>query len=128
MYLRSGHKLVAVVDDEPETTEMIAEMIRLSGYQAITSFSSSGAIQVISSEKPDAVVLDVMMPDQSGLDVLRFMRQDPRLEHIPVIVVSARSKPEDIQEGIEAGAVIYLTKPVAYLDIKTAVQSVFSTS
>jgi len=119
---------VAVVDDEPDTTEMIAEMIRLSGYQVITSFSGSAAMQIISSEKPDAVVLDVMMPDRSGLDVLRFMRQDPRLERIPVIVVSARNRPEDIREGIAAGAAIYLTKPVAFREIKNAVQRVFSIS
>lgn len=78
-------------------------------------------MNLIAREKPDAVVLDVMMPDLSGYDVLRFIRKDPRLKHIPVILVSARSRPEDIQEGLNAGAEVYLTKPVAFADLRQAV-------
>jgi len=54
--------------------------------------------------------------------VLRFMRRDPRLERIPVIVVSAKSLPSDIKIGLDAGASVYLTKPVAFLDLKRAVE------
>ncbi len=115
-------KVVVVVDDEPETTEMISEMVRLSVCQAIPSFGGTPAMNLIAREKPDAVVLDVMMPDLSGYDVLRFIRKDPRLKHIPVILVSARSRPEDIREGLNAGAEVYLTKPVAFADLRQAVQ------
>jgi CheY-like chemotaxis protein len=65
-----------------------------------------------------------MMPDLSGYDVLRFIRKDPRLKHIPVILVSARSRPEDIREGLKAGAEVYLTKPVAFADLQQAVRKV----
>lgn len=119
-------KTVIIVDDEPDTAEMIAEMIRLSGYQAIKSFGGTPAISMIIRQDPDAVILDIMMPDLSGLEVLRIMRKDPRMIHIPVIVVSAKSRPEDIQEGMDAGAVAYLTKPVTYKDLKSAVQKVVS--
>jgi len=125
---RSLGKLVAVVDDEPDTNEMISEMIRLSGLDVIKSFDGMSALRQISNQLPDLVVLDVMMPDLSGLEVLRFMRRDPRLEHIPVIVLSARSRPEDIQAGIEAGAAVYLTKPVAYGEMRAAVNSLISVS
>jgi CheY-like chemotaxis protein len=64
-----------------------------------------------------------MMPDLSGLEVLRFLRRDPDLQRIPVIVVSAKSLPSDIRNGLEAGATEYLTKPVAYLDLKEAVEN-----
>ncbi len=124
----SPGKLVAVVDDEPDTNEMISEMIRLSGLDVINSFDGRSAIQLISNHIPDLVVLDVMMPDLSGLEVLRFMRRDPRLEHIPVIVLSARTRPEDIRAGMEAGAAVYLTKPVAYGDMREAVTSLVSVS
>lgn len=120
-------KLVVVVDDEPETTEMIAEMVRLSGFQAISSYGGASAMNLIAREMPDAVVLDVMMPDRSGYDVIRFMRRDPRLQHIPVVMVSARDRPEDIQEGLQAGAEVYLTKPVAFSDLRQAVQQVTAT-
>lgn len=121
-------KLVAVVDDEPETNEMIAEMVRLSGHEVVTSFDGFSAMRLISNEMPDLVILDVMMPDLSGLEVLRFMNRDPRLKKIPVIVLSARSRPEDIQEGIRAGANLYLTKPVAFNEMRAAVQSLIMAS
>ena len=70
------------------------------------------------------VILDIMMPDVSGLEVLRFMQREPQLKNTPVIVVSARSMPSDIREGLEAGATLYLTKPVGYLDLKKAVDQV----
>lgn len=116
-------KTVLVVDDEPDTAEMIAEMMRLSGYKALKSFGGTQALSIITREKPAAVLLDLMMPDISGLDVLRFMRRDPRLADIPVIIVSAKTMPEDIKTGIEAGANVYLTKPVAFTDLRQAVES-----
>jgi DNA-binding response OmpR family regulator len=119
--MSSAQKTIVVVEDEPDTAEMFAEMMRVSGYQVLKSFGGSPAITMIARERPDAVVLDLMMPDLSGLDVLRFMRRDPRLELIPVIVVSAKSLPEDITVGMEAGASAYLTKPIAFADLRLAV-------
>ena len=117
-------KKIIIVEDEPDTAEMFAEMMRLSGHHVLKSYGGTPAIALISHELPDAVVLDVMMPDLSGLEVLRFLRRDPRLEHIPVIVVSAKSLPSDIKNGLDAGANIYLTKPVAFQDLNDAVRQV----
>lgn len=116
-------KTVVVVDDEPDTAEMIAEMMRLSGYNALKSYGGTQALSMITREKPAAVLLDLMMPDISGLDVLRFMKRDPRLANIPVIIVSAKTLPEDVKTGIDAGASAYLTKPVAFRDLQQAVES-----
>jgi len=74
------------------------------------------------AEKPDVILLDIMMPEVSGLDILRQMRQDPALANIPVVVVSAKSMPADIKNGMEAGASTYLTKPVGFLELKEAVE------
>jgi len=117
-------KKVVIVEDEPDTAEMFAEMMRLSGYHVLKSYGGTPAISLISHEIPDAVVLDVMMPDLSGLEVLRFLRRDPRLEKIPVIVVSAKSLPADIKDGLDAGANKYLTKPVAFQELNSAVREV----
>lgn len=117
-------KTVIVVEDEPDAAELFAEMMRVSGFRVFKTYSSTPAITLISKEKPDVVILDVMMPDISGLEVLRFMRRDPALRATPVIVVSARSMPSDIKEGLEAGATIYLTKPVGYLELKKSVDQV----
>jgi DNA-binding response OmpR family regulator len=117
-------KTIVVVEDEPDTAEMFAEMMRLSGYRVLKSYGGASAVALIAREKPSAVVLDMMMPDLSGLDVLRFVRNDPQVAYIPVIVVSARSLPSDIKHGLDAGASVYLTKPVAFMDLKAAVETV----
>jgi len=120
-------KTVIIVEDEPDAAEMFAEMMRVSGYRVVKISSSTPAIGIISTEKPDVVILDVMMPDISGLEVLRFMRREPELEDIPVILVSAKSMPSDIKVGMDAGASRYLTKPVSFLDLKEAVEEIVST-
>lgn len=120
----AAEKKIVVVEDEPDTAEMFAEMMRLSGFTVLKSFGGKPAMALIAKEKPDAVVLDVMMPDISGLEVLHFMRRDPSLTGIPVVVVSAKGLPSDIRTGLDAGASVYLTKPVAYLELKKAVEAV----
>jgi CheY-like chemotaxis protein len=122
--MAEDQKTVIVVEDEPDAAELFAEMMRVSGYRVLKTYSSTPAISLIGKEHPDVVILDIMMPDISGLEVLRFMRRDPKLKSTPVIVVSARSMPSDIKEGLEAGATIYLTKPVGYLDLKKSVDRV----
>jgi CheY-like chemotaxis protein len=115
---------VLVVDDEMETAEMLVEMMRLIGYDVFKSCGGRQAIQMIAREKPDVVLLDVMMPDISGLDVLHYMRSDPRLKKIPVIILSAKCMPSDIHSGLDAGADRYLTKPVSCEDLRDAVDEV----
>ena len=117
-------KTIVVVEDEPDTAEMFAEMMRLLGYQVYKSFGGVRAIDMIADKKPSVVLLDLMMPDLSGLEVLRFMRRDPRLAGIPVVIVSAKGLPSDIKRGLEAGASAYLTKPVAFADLRETVENV----
>ena len=122
--MAQDQKTVIVVEDEPDAAELFAEMMRVSGFRVLKTYSSTPAISLIAQERPDVVILDIMMPDVSGLEVLRYMQGEPELKDTPVIVVSARSTPSDIKEGLEAGATIYLTKPVGYLDLKKAVNQV----
>jgi two-component system sensor histidine kinase ChiS len=115
-------KTIIIVEDEPDTAEMFAEMLRLNGYRVLASYGGAAAIALISKEKVDAVVLDLMMPDLSGLEVLSYMRRDPRLSRVPVMIVSAKGLPADVRQGLQAGASIYLTKPVAYQDFIDALE------
>ncbi len=114
-------KTIVIVEDEPNTAEMFIEMMRLAGYQVHNSYAGAPAIALIANKKPDAVILDIMMPDLSGLEVMKFMQRDPSLAKIPVVVVSAKTLPTDIQAGLQAGAVNYLTKPVTFSDLKQAI-------
>ncbi len=122
--MTTPQKTVMVIEDEPDAAEMFAEMMRVNGFRVVKMFSSVPAIPMLTQEKPDVVILDIMMPDISGLEVLRYMRREADLASIPVIVVSAKSMPGDIKVGMDAGASIYLTKPVGFLDLKQAVEQV----
>lgn len=112
---------ILIVEDEPDTAEMFAEMMRLSGYRVIKTFGGAAALRLLGQEKPHALVLDLMMPDISGIEVLLQIRRDPVLLDIPVIVVTAKSMPADMQGAMDAGATTYLTKPVSFSDLRQAV-------
>lgn len=120
----TSQKTVMIIEDEPEAAELFGEMMRVNGFRVLKIFSSAPAIPMLIQEKPDVIILDIMMPDISGLEVLRYMRREPELLSIPVIVVSAKSMPGDIKVGLEAGASMYLTKPVGFLELKQAVEQV----
>ena len=120
--MTSPEKTVLIIEDEADAAELFAEMMRVSGFRVLKTASSTPALSLITTEKPDIVILDIMMPEVSGLDILRHMRQDPLLANIPVVVVSAKSMPADIRVGMEAGASMYLTKPVGFLELKEAVE------
>lgn len=117
-------KTVVVIEDEPDAAEMFGEMMRVNGFRVVKSYASGPAINIIEKEKPDIVILDVMMPEVSGIEILHIMRAKPELSGIPVVVVSAKSMPADIKTGLDAGASVYLTKPVGFLDLKQAVENI----
>lgn len=124
----SKPKTILIVEDEPDTAELFAQMLRLSGYHVIKTYGGVSGMKQLLQEKPDALLLDIMMPDISGLEVLRYLRREPGFEKLPIIVVSAKILPADIEKGMMAGASIYLTKPVAFLELKKAVEDIIAKS
>ena len=122
-YFQMNEKTVLIIEDEEDAAELFAEMMRVSGFRVLKTSSSAPALAMMTNEKPDIVILDIMMPDVSGLDVLRQMRREPTLATIPVVVVSAKGMPADVKDGMDAGASTYLTKPVGFLELKEAVHN-----
>jgi DNA-binding response OmpR family regulator len=119
---RMEQKTVFIIEDEEDAAELFAEMMRISGFRVLKTSKSEPAIAMMVADRPDIVLLDIMMPEVSGLDILRQMRRDPNLAGIPVIVVTAKGMPADIKNGMEAGASTYLTKPVGFQELKEAVE------
>jgi CheY-like chemotaxis protein len=118
-------KSILLVEDQVDTADMLAEMLELGGYQAFVCDNGNTALDLLQNPGIDAVVLDLMLPVVSGLDVLRSIRSEPGTRHMPVIIVSARNLPADIQLGKEYGATDYLTKPISYIHLKQAVDRAF---
>ncbi|MCH8878226.1 MAG: response regulator [Chloroflexi bacterium] len=113
---------VLIVDDDPRTAELQAMIFKLEGYSTAAARDVTTAIESIQRDKPDALVVDVMMPGASGLALCRYVRNNPDLADLPIVIVSAKSQPEDAQAGREAGADVYLTKPFDMKDLQDLVR------
>jgi DNA-binding response OmpR family regulator len=114
---------ILIVDDMPENVELIEAYLSLEPYDVITAYSGKEALQKLKEEKLDMVLLDVMMPEITGYDVCKIIKNDPETQFIPVLMLTALSDIEDRITGIEAGADDLLTKPINMLELKTRVKS-----
>src|SRR5205085_2524654 len=102
---------VLVVDDDPQLREALTRALQLDGYAVATASNGAQALEAVSTQRPDLMVLDVMMPYVGGLDVCRTLRQ--RRDKLPILVLTARDEVGDRVAGLDAGADDYLTKPFA---------------
>lgn len=102
---------VLVVDDEPDISALVAYHLARESYRVRTVSTGAEALQALERERPDLVVLDLMLPEMSGLDVLREIRRSPELESLPVILLTARREEEDRVKGLRLGADDYVAKP-----------------
>ncbi len=104
---------VLVVEDDRVIADLYRTLFRLEGFEPLIASSNGEAVGYLRAGRPDVIVLDIMMPGGSGLDLCRAVRQSSSLADIPVIVVSAKTQEQDIQAGLQAGANAYLKKPVS---------------
>ncbi len=102
---------VLVVEDERDIAALVAYHLTKEGYQVRTAAGGSEALEAVSEERPDLVILDVMLPGFSGLEVLQEIRRRPELEDLPVVMLTARREEIDRITGFELGADDYVTKP-----------------
>ena len=102
---------ILVVDDEPDISAMVAYHLARESYRVRTVADGAEALEALGRERPDLVVLDLMLPEMSGLEVLREIRSRPELEGLPVILLTARKEERDRVEGLELGADDYVAKP-----------------
>jgi two-component system OmpR family response regulator len=112
-----------VVDDEATLLELLSGSLRFAGYEVVTAASGAEALRVASSSKPDLVLLDVMMPDGDGFEVVRRMRSGGG-PHVPVIFLTARSEVTDRVAGFEIGADDYVTKPFSLDEVLGRIRAV----
>ncbi len=103
---------ILIVDDEPNILRLIGYSLEVAGYEIVTAKTGVEALKVVELEQPDLIVLDVMLPDMSGLDICQQLRKKPQTTDLPIIMLSARAQVADKVEGLKAGADEYVTKPV----------------
>jgi twitching motility two-component system response regulator PilH len=102
---------IAVVDDAAEVLALIGGILRAGGHQVVTYQDGVGLEQKLAAERPDVLLLDVVMPERNGFQVLRSLKKDPLTKTLPVVLISSKTEPTDIEWGKLQGADDYLTKP-----------------
>jgi adenylate cyclase len=103
---------ILIVDDTPANVHILKMRLTASGYDIVTAADGEEALVAVRETLPDLILLDVMMPKLDGIEVCRRLRADASLPFIPIVMVTAKSDPQDIVAGLEAGGDEYLTKPV----------------
>lgn len=112
---------ILVVDDEKKMTTMISDYLAALGYQVVTAGNGKEALAAVRSENPDCMVLDIMMPELDGTDVLRRLRQ---FSDVPVIMLTAKSQEADKLMGLELGADDYMVKPFSIKELEARIRTV----
>jgi len=115
------NKLILVVDDEERMARFIRLNLEHDGFQVMEAYRGMQAIQMIRDRMPDVVILDVMMPDVDGFEVLQLIRENSQ---VPVIMLTAKGEEEDKVKGLELGADDYVTKPFSPRELVSRVRAV----
>ena len=106
-----GNKTVLIVDDEPDIVESIKFRLELETIECLEAYDGEEALLKAKKEKPDLILLDIMLPKMNGYKVARLLKFDSSYKHIPIIMLTARTQEQDIKLGKETGADEYVTKP-----------------
>lgn len=118
---------ILVVEDEPSIQELIALNLEQAGQRPVLADSAEQALERIQEELPDLVLLDWMLPGQSGLELARRLRGDARTKTLPIIMLTARGDEEDKLRGLETGADDYITKPFNFSEVLARIRAVLRT-
>ena len=117
-------KKILVVDDEKDIVDLVAYNLEREGFTVVRAFDGQKAWDKVRAEKPDLVVLDLMLPGMSGLEICKRIRGDAMTRDLPVIMLTARTDPVDIVLGLELGADDYVTKPFGVRELVARVRAV----
>lgn len=104
-------KKILVVDDDPYILMSLEFLMKKNGYQVMIARNGAEALEAINSNKPELILLDIMMPDVDGYSICKYVKSKKELKGIHIVFVSAKTKETDIQKGLELGASLYITKP-----------------
>ena len=117
---------VVVADDDADIRDLVAFKLEAAGMDVVAVADGAAALEACQDVPPDLVILDVMMPVMSGLDVCRALRDSIGLAQVPVILLTARAQESDVAQGFDAGADDYVVKPFSPRELAARVNAVMS--
>lgn len=117
---------IFVIDDDPELLMMVGMILRRAGHETVLASDSTEGSDRVSSEKPDLLILDLMMPHMSGFDVCRKIRAIPEVSDLPIMILTARIQEDDREKAFASGATDYMTKPVTSRQLVARVEKLLT--
>ena len=117
---------VLIVDDDPIILDIVTTVLDLEDFSVSTAEDGETALELVAKEPPDVMVLDVMMPGMSGLEVCATIRDSKEHGGLPIVMLTARDTDEDRRAGMEAGADAYLSKPFSPLELIQVIEQLMS--
>ena len=119
-------KKILIVDDRPEVVELVRVILEGEDYEIVDASNGKEALKKARLEKPDLVLLDVVMPKMDGFEVCRKLKKDPQTKEIPIIMLTAKAQEVNQEKGREVGARDYLTKPFSPSALLTKIEEILA--
>lgn len=119
----STPKTILIVDDEPYMIRLLQHHVERAGYKMVKAVNGREALEKVGSEKPDLIIMDVMMPELNGLEVLSQIRESPETAELPVIIMTANAQRFTKEEAEAAGVSAFLTKPFSPTQLMLQIQN-----
>jgi two-component system alkaline phosphatase synthesis response regulator PhoP len=116
-------KKILIAEDEPSIVAAVEFLLQRNGYEVRVARNGEEALKAVESERPDLVVLDVMMPVKSGYEVCTRIREHPDFRHTKVIMLSAKGRDAEVTRGLSLGADVYITKPFSTRDLVARIEA-----
>jgi CheY-like chemotaxis protein len=116
-------KKILVVDDSATILMVMRMVLGKDRYQLITAVDGRQAVEAARREKPDLILMDVIMPNMTGIEACQELRRNAETREIPIVLVTTRSEPENVEKGFTSGCNDYISKPINGLELVTKVES-----
>src|SRR5688572_2251974 len=118
-----SRKKILLVDDSATTLMMEQMVLRGQGYEIVTAKNGREAVVTAAGEKPDLILLDVVMPEMNGFEACRRIREQEETQYVPIIMVTTKGEEQNVETGFESGCSDYITKPINGAELLTKVRS-----
>lgn len=119
-------KKILIVEDEESLLRLESILLTSRGYEVAGVLNGKAALDHIATDRPDLIILDIMLPEMDGFEVCRRIKADPDTNHIPVIMLTAKKSSQDQKKGLDAGAAAYITKPFKSARIMEIIQGLIA--
>ncbi len=115
---------ILIIDDEKTLQAMLKTVLSSNGFDVAAAFSGEEGLTLAVSEKPDLIILDVIMPGIKGREVCRQLKADPLTKHVPVLFLTAKDSEDDVKAELDAGAIGHITKPINSMSLVRQIKKI----